>query len=318
MTIQQLNLRQKIGQLFITTIDDNQINGETINLLTQFHPGGVLLTQNNMIQPKQIYALVRELQSYSGKQLPLFIAVQAENALKGMTNVPSQQLLGSVNNRLYTKQAAAINGKEWYALGINMHLGPGLHPDSTDSFSEDLQQIAYHGRAAMEGLHKNNILSVATHLLNNNEHIPTEKPLYKSNVHPYLYAIEHGLEAVMTSNIDEAVPFLREAVHFDGLIIYEPTNEAINNNIINAIKNGSDMILPRSPYKTQLQLMESVYQAVQNGEIPEENIHRAVDRILTIKQKVYSETPAFNRDDFLEPFSVRFMKQLEEKQSLTN
>src|SRR5699024_5108472 len=76
-----------------------------------------------------------------------------------------------------------------------------------------------------------------------NEHIPTEKPLYKSNVHPYLYAIEHGLEAVMTSNIDEAVPFLRETVHFDGLIIYEPTNETINNNIINAIKNGSDMIL---------------------------------------------------------------------------
>src|SRR5699024_1580137 len=174
MTIQQLNLRQKIGQLFITTIDDNQINGETINLLTQFHPGGVLLTQNNMIQPKQIYALVRELQSYSGKQLPLFIAVQAENALKGMTNVQSQQLLGSVNNRLNTKQDAAINGKEWYALGINMHLGPGLHPDSTDSFSEDLQQIAYHGRAAMEGLHKNNILSVATHLLNNNEHVPSE------------------------------------------------------------------------------------------------------------------------------------------------
>src|SRR5699024_1598021 len=147
---------------------------------------------------------------------------------------------------------------------------------------------------------------------NNNEHVPSEKPLYKTNVHPYLYAIEHGLQAVMTSNIDEAVPFLREAVHFDGLIIYDPTNEAINNNIINAINKCSDMILPRSPYKTQLQLMESVYQAVQNGEIPEENIHRAVDRILTIKQKVYSETPAFNRDDFLEPFSVRFMKQLEE------
>src|SRR5699024_3705206 len=99
-------------------------------------------------------------------------------------------------------------------------------------------------------------------------HIPTEKPLYKSNVHPYLYAIEHGLEAVMTSNIDEAVPFLREAVHFDGLIIYEHTNETINNNIINAIKSGSYMILPRSTYKTQLQLMESVYQAVRNGEIP--------------------------------------------------
>src|SRR5699024_5748131 len=137
------------------------------------------------------------------------------------------------------------------------------------------------------------------------------------NVHPYLYAIEHGLEAVMTSNIDEAVPFLREAVHFDGLIIYEPTNETKDNNIINAIKNGTDMILPRSPYKTQLQLMESVYQAVRNGEIPEENSHRAVYRILSIKRKVYREIPTFNRDDFLEPFSVRFMKQLEEKQSLT-
>src|SRR5699024_3057784 len=106
--------------------------------------------------------------------------------------------------------------------------------------------------------------------------------------------------------------------HFDGLIIYEPTNETINNNIINAIKNGSDMILPRSPYKTQLQLMESVYQAVRNGEIPEENIHRAVDRLLSFKQKDYRDPPAFNRDDFLEPFSVRVMKQLEDKQPLSN
>src|SRR5699024_12243667 len=101
--------------------------------------------------------------------------------------------------------------------------------------------------------------------LNNNEHIPTEKPLYKSNVHPYLYAIEHGLEVVMTSNIDEAVPFLREAVHFDGLIIYEPTNETINNNSINAIKNASDMILPRSPYKTKLKHMASVSRVQRTG-----------------------------------------------------
>src|SRR5699024_11446292 len=106
--------------------------------------------------------------------------------------------------------------------------------------------------------------------------------LYKSNVHPYLYAIEHGLEAVMTSNIDEAVPFLRETVHFDGLIIYEPTNETINNNIINAIKNGYDMILPRRPYKTQLQLMKSVYHAVRDGEINVETINRELYRIVSI------------------------------------
>src|SRR5699024_12654808 len=150
-----------------------------------------------------------------------------ENALKGMTNVPSQQLLGAVNNRLYTKQAAAINGKEWHALGVNMHLGPGLHPDSTDSFSEDIKQIAYHGRATMEGLHKNNILPVATDFLNKNENIPTEKPLYKSNVHPYLYEIKHGMEAVMTSNIDEAVPLLGEDEHFDVLVTNEPQNAII-------------------------------------------------------------------------------------------
>src|SRR5699024_5720765 len=152
-----------------------------------------------------------------------------------------------------------------------------------------------------------------TEFLNNNEHIPTEKPLHKSNVHPSLYAIEQGPEAVMTSIIDKAVPYLREAVHFAGLILYEPTYATINNKNTTAIKNESDMILPRSPYKTQLQLMESVYQVVRNGEIAEENIHRAVDRILSFKQKVYRETPAFNRDDFLEPFSVRFMKQLEDK-----
>src|SRR5699024_10753843 len=112
--------------------------------------------------------------------------------------------------------------------------------------------------------------------------------------------------------------FLREAVHFFGQTIYEPTSQAIYNNIINLLKNSSDIIVPRSLYKKQLQRMETVDQAVRNSEIPGENIHRAVDRDLGFTQKVYRETRAVNRDDFLEPFSVRFMKQLEDKQPLSN
>src|SRR5699024_12432130 len=118
------------------------------------------------------------------------------------------------------------------------------------------------------------------------------------------------LEDVMISYNDVAVHFLRQAIDFDGLIIYEPTSETIDYDIINAIKNSSDMFLPRSTYKTQLLLMESVYQAVRNGEIPAENIHRTVDRILSFKQKINRETPEINRDDYYELFSVLLIKHM--------
>lgn len=318
MTNQQMDLREKIGQLFMVTIEDSHINGETINLLTQFHPGGILLRQNNMQHPKQIHRLTSELQHYNDSQMPLFISAQEESALNGMAKVPAQQLLGAVDNRLYTKQAASINGKEWQAAGINMNMGPGLHPKAVDNFSEDIQHIAHHGRAAIEGLQKNNVLPAATHFLRENESIPSDTPLYKTTLHPYLYAIEHGLKAIVTSNINVAVPFLRETAHFDGLLFYEAINDDnLSNNALHAIQNGCDMILLKCTNKTQLRLMETVYQAVRDGDIPEEKIDLAVDRIVAMKQKYHMETPDFDRDIFLDPFAVRFMKQLEEKQTAT-
>src|SRR5699024_6277657 len=122
------------------------------------------------------YHLTSNLQLYSDKSMPLFIAAQQETGSKGMTSIPSQQTLGTINNRLYTKQAADIVGKEMVATGINMNLGPdlSLSKDNATSFSEHITLVAQHGRATVEGYQKHGIISAATKFLDHYNVIPDQ------------------------------------------------------------------------------------------------------------------------------------------------
>src|SRR5699024_317749 len=116
MDIQEMSLKQKIGQVCMIGVKGEELQAETVNMLTNYHIGSVLLTEQNMQQPKQVHKITQNLQSYAGK-VPLFIATEQgggeqSSISKGVTQSPDQRTLGQINNRLYTRQIAQVVSEE--------------------------------------------------------------------------------------------------------------------------------------------------------------------------------------------------------------
>lgn len=293
MSVHSMNLAEKVGQLFIASIDGPKINGDIIHFLKNYHIGGIYYTEGNLKNPKQAFHLSDRLQSYSNTNNPLFLAIKQRGSSlntisKGVTIAPSQRELGHINNRLYTKQMAQIVGKELRAMGINFNVTPHLQLDQNDTcFSDKINHVAKHGRAMIEGYAKNNIIAAAGVLPENSMKIADSNPLYKTALEPFIYAIKHGLQAIIVEDIMEAQSYLREELDYTGLIIMDATTNTadIENNVISAINNGADIILLHETYKSQMKVIDAVLKAVKEGIISEEKIEKAVNRILETKSK---------------------------------
>jgi beta-N-acetylhexosaminidase len=302
--------KEKLGQLFITGIDGLNINADTIHFLQTYQPGGVYVTADNMKNPKQVHHLTNGLQQHAGRQLPLFIAVKYRGGAyhpleKQLTPNFSQQALGTINNRLYTRQMAEITAKELSGMGININLAPVLNPGTEEiHFSNHLYNIAKHGRAVIEGHQLENVLATPGSF--SLEDIDTKLPIYKTMLHPFDYGIRHGAEAILTADATNTGAFLRDKWQFDGLIIQDYSEkEADVASVISSLKNGADIILLHDSYKKQMDIMDAVQEAVKNEEIPQHLIQDAIRRIKKSKQEyqVGRLTP-FNRELFRAHYSM--------------
>src|SRR5699024_8518788 len=160
MDIEAMTLREKIGQLCMFGNNGTTLEAETINMLTNFHVGNILLTKNNASKPKQLHHLTQNAQAYAGKY-PLFIAMEQaggeQNSLtNGVTISPNQQTLSQINNRLYTRQIAQIVSEELTAMGVNMNLYPkaNIAADDATSYGASNKYTTRHVVAAIQGCHK--------------------------------------------------------------------------------------------------------------------------------------------------------------------
>src|SRR5699024_10474493 len=115
------------------------------------------------------------------------------------------------------------------------------------------------------------------------------QPLYKTTLQPFIYAVEHGLKAIIAENILEANTFLRKKTTFNGLLIKDATattNEEITaQDVINSIIGGADIILLEDTYKNQMQIIDKVLSAVKEGIISEERVNESMNRIVNIKNE---------------------------------
>lgn len=318
-----MTIAEKVGQLFTIGITGTEINGEIIHLLKNYHVGGVYYKEENVKHPKQMHYFSYRLQSYNSSHHPLFIATKQNgghfNSIKNHTTPGLQPIdLGRLHNRVYTKRMAEYIGKELYGMGINMNLGPMLHAseEKPSSYSANLDFVAKHARAAIEGFQSENILTAVGSFPTDKETIYTNTPIYKTALHPYDYVIEHGVKAISTKDAKACTTVLRDTLQFDGIIIQDYTEKmpSTSQEVINAIKAGADIILLTETYETQMNIMNGVIEAVRAEEISESMIDAALERIFLLKsQFIVKEMPVYNRDLFKSEKSIKFMKQMEDK-----
>ncbi|MBN2554173.1 MAG: hypothetical protein JXB06_15450 [Spirochaetales bacterium] len=249
--LQQMTLRQRIGQRFITGFSGRKVSNSAAELIGQGCVGGFMLTRSNIQNRAQVKALVDELQATARAQNPaigLFIAVDQEGGrvsrldLDDLTRFPAPYYWAQYQDPLYVEAAAYIIGREALSLGCNINLAPvlDLYDKPDDSIVGDRSmgvnpvQVGERGVYYLFGARRAGIAAVAKHFpghgrttVDSHHRLPVvdvdEKTLVNEDLLPFQMAIHHGVEAIMTAHIlypqiDPDFPVTLSAIFLRGLL----------------------------------------------------------------------------------------------------
>lgn len=207
------------------------------------------------------------------------------------------------------------------ALGFNLDFAPVAdvwsNPDNTvigeRAYSDDYAQAAELVGNAVKGFNDGGVMCTLKHFPGHgdtaeNSHYSsayvhrTKEEIMADEMQPFRSGIEAGAEFVMVGHlivpdIDEvpatlsykiATGILRDELKFEGVAITDSfemesiaDNYSVDDAVVMSVKAGMDMILQP---KDMASAVNSIEQAVADGELSEDRIDESVRRILTLKE----------------------------------
>lgn len=207
------------------------------------------------------------------------------------------------------------------ALGFNLDFAPVAdvwsNPDNTvigeRAYSDDYAQAAELVGNAVKGFNDGGVMCTLKHFPGHGDTAEdshyssayvhrTKEEIMADEMQPFRSGIEAGAEFVMVGHlivpdIDEvpatlsykiATGILRDELKFDGVAITDSfemesiaDNYSVDDAVVMSVKAGMDMILQP---KDMASAVNSIEQAVADGELSEDRIDESVRRILTLKE----------------------------------
>lgn len=207
------------------------------------------------------------------------------------------------------------------ALGFNLDFAPVAdvwsNPDNTvigeRAYSDDYAQAAELVGNAVKGFNDGGVMCTLKHFPGHGDTAEdshyssayvhrTKKEIMADEMQPFRSGIEAGAEFVMVGHlivpdIDEvpatlsykiATGILRDELKFEGVAITDSfemesiaDNYSVDDAVVMSVKAGMDMILQP---KDMASAVNSIEQAVADGELSEDRIDESVRRILTLKE----------------------------------
>lgn len=231
----------------------------------------------------------------------------------------NDQKLSYLTGQVLAQKVESFGFNMNFAPVLDINNNPDNQVIGDRSFGSTPDKVSKLGVATMKGIRSEGVLPVVKHFpghgdTSTDSHV--QLPVIDKSVDelrnfewvPFREAIQSGADAIMTAHIlfpalDKEVPatfskniitgVLREQMKYDGLILSDDmAMGAIANNygteeaVVRAIQAGVDMVLLTDTRQNQFQnVHQSLIEAVNNGEIPEEQINKSVKRILMTKQK---------------------------------
>jgi beta-N-acetylhexosaminidase len=219
-----VNLREKIGQLFMLGFHGTEPSRDLRDLFKTYHPGGVILFSHNLEDPEQAAHLTNALQKLAPK-LPLLVSIDQEGGRvarlpKGFTVFPGQGALGQADTAALAYTFAEVTAKELRAIGVNMDLTPVLDVNTNPrnpiigdrAFGADPEQVETLGLAVIAGLQDNGVLACGKHFpghgdtaADSHKELPTVSHgidrLREIELRPFAHCFANGLAAVMTAHV---------------------------------------------------------------------------------------------------------------------
>ena len=222
-----LNLRERIGQLFIYTIAPTQ-DKPNVDLLRKvvkdYKVGGLLFSSGTV--PNQV-ALTNLAQEWA--DVPLMITLDGEwglsMRLKETPRFPRNMILGCIRNDSLLYEYGREVARECREMGIHVNFAPvadvNINPSNpvinTRSFGEDPVNVARKVVAYARGLEDGGVISVAKHFpghgdtnVDSHKALPTlrfsRERMDSVELYPFRRVIEAGLNGIMVGHL--SVPAL--------------------------------------------------------------------------------------------------------------
>jgi beta-N-acetylhexosaminidase len=262
LRLKDMNLQQKVGQLFMVAAYSNRDNAhiaEVETLVRDYQIGGLIFFQNDPL--KQAY-LTNYFQSLSN--IPLMIGIDGEwgltMRLQQTQKFPYAITLGALTNDTLVFQAGVAIAKQCKRLGIHINFAPDIdinnNPDNPiigfRAFGDNKYRVASLGAAYSKGMMSEHVMSCAKHFpghgdVHTDSHLDlpvVNKPLSQldtAELYPFNYLIREGVPAMMVAHIHFPQldkrnnrsaslssmiidTLLRKRMKFDGLVFTDALN----------------------------------------------------------------------------------------------
>lgn len=228
-TYTQLNLDQKIGQLFmlgLTSNDHDSIVQKVIDDVKKYEVGGLAFLVGT---PERQVAITNEIQSNA--KIPLLIALDAEwgaaMRFKDEEGFPWPMAMGALTDNSLVEKAGYMIGEELRRTGVHMNFAPvadiNINPNNpiigNRSFGSHLQNVTEKASAYARGLKAASVLSCAKHFpghgdtdMDSHKTLPqltfNRQRLDSIELYPYKSGLLSQVDAVMVAHLD--IPSLTE------------------------------------------------------------------------------------------------------------
>lgn len=315
--LSRMTLREKLAQrVFIDFRFDDADYERTIRLVKKEGVGGLCLFGGSVFD---VPGLVNSLQRVA--KFPLLVASDYENGaghhVAGATLFPPNMALGAADSEELAQLKGRHTGLEARALGVRWVLGPVLDVNTnplnpvinTRSFGDDPARVTRLARAFLKGLHSVGTIGCAKHFPGHggaaaDSHLELPVLEQAPDLRPYA-ELAGEADAVMTGHllvksVDAESPaslssavtggLLRGELKFDGLVI---TDALVMGGVTKhcgeaeAVKRaaaaGADVLLYPGDPDLAIHALE---EAVKEGRVTEASVDHAVERILSVKDRL--------------------------------
>lgn len=292
--------------------------------------GGVILFRRNLRDLEQICRLTSDLHMAASR--PLLVGVDQEGGR--VTRLPAPFLpapaaaaLGTADDPALTRALARAVGRELLAAGFTWNLAPVLDLRTNPAnlvigdraFSQDPDQVARHGVAAIQGLIESGVLATAKHFPGHGDtvadsHLTLPESLQSSSrwraveFLPFRHAIRGGVPLVLVAHLscpalDPASPtslsrpvvtgILREELGFEGVVVSDDLEMSaiadrfdLGEAAVRFFEAGGDLALICHKTERQLAAVEAVENAVRGGRLSEARLTASLERIALLREWV--------------------------------
>lgn len=320
-----MNLREKLYQMFILGLD-----GEGYIKALENGLGGIIFFTNDIQTPEQIRALTDIINKNS--LIKPFLSIdqeggrveRTENIHNGKKYLSAKYAFEKGEEFLHsqTRQIA----KELKSYGFNLNFAPCIDTNTNPhnpiigerAFSSNADDVIKGEKIVSQTYRQNGIIPCVKHFpghgdADTDSHLTlpridlTLEEMEKIHIKPFKAAVENNIAMIMAAHLHctcfekETIPtslsktalnYLRNTLHFDGIII---SDDMIMKGVsafgaVQAcemgIKAGINMFIYRNSNKETIDAIEELYNKAKTDEILQQNIENSYEKI--IKQKTVS------------------------------